>query len=45
MARRRSIQNVNLAQVIVISTSPLPGTNIDIDKVPGNVQTLSASPI
>ena len=36
-------QNGNLAQVVVIATSPLPGTNIDIDKVPGNVQTLSAA--
>src|SRR6202167_1993170 len=36
-------QNGNLAQVVVIGTSPLPGTNIDIDKIPGNVQTLSAA--
>src|ERR1700691_3603012 len=36
-------QNGTLAQVVVIGTSPLPGTHIDIDKVPGNVQTLSAS--
>src|ERR1700689_3367888 len=34
--------NTRLAQVVVIGTTPLPGTNIDIDKVPGNVQTLSA---
>src|SRR5580692_2115592 len=36
-------QNGSLSQVVVIGTSPLPGTNIDIDKVPGNVQTLSAA--
>ena len=35
--------NIKLAEVVVIGTSPLPGTNIDIDKVPGYVQTLSAS--
>src|ERR1700689_3804617 len=34
--------NTRLAQVVVIGTTPLPGTNIDIDKVPGNVQTFSA---
>jgi iron complex outermembrane receptor protein len=34
--------NARLAQVVVIGTTPLPGANIDIDKVPGNVQTLSA---
>jgi iron complex outermembrane receptor protein len=34
---------MKLAQVVVIGTSPLPGANIDIDKIPGNVQTLSAS--
>ena len=28
--------------VTVIGTTPLPGTGIDIDKVPGNVQTLTA---
>ena len=31
--------------VVVIGTSPLPGTGIDIDKIPGNTQTLSASDI
>src|SRR3984885_15535464 len=35
--------NMKLAQDVVIGTSPLPGANIDIDKIPGNVQTLSAS--
>jgi iron complex outermembrane receptor protein len=31
-----------LETVTVIGTTPLPGSGIDIDKVPGNVQTLSA---
>jgi len=29
-------------QEVVISTSPLPGTSIDLAKIPGNVQTLRA---
>jgi iron complex outermembrane receptor protein len=29
--------------VVVIATTPLPGTGIDIDKVAGNVQTLSSA--
>src|SRR5580704_6647204 len=29
--------------VTVIGTTPLPGTGIDIDKVAGNVQTVSAA--
>jgi iron complex outermembrane recepter protein len=33
----------NLPEVTVIGTTPLPGTGIDIDKVPANVQTLSSS--
>jgi len=33
----------NPENIVVIGTSPLPGTGIDIDKIPGNVQTLSAS--
>ena len=28
--------------IVVVGTSPLPGTGIDIDKIPGNTQTLSA---
>ena len=31
----------NLPSVTVIGTTPLPGTGIDIDKVPANVQTLT----
>jgi iron complex outermembrane receptor protein len=31
--------------IVVIGTSPLPGTGIDIDKIPGNTQTLSSSDI
>ena len=33
----------SLPQILVIGTSPLPGTGIDRDKVPANVQTLDAS--
>jgi iron complex outermembrane receptor protein len=29
--------------VVVTATTPLPGTGIDIDKVPSNIQTLSAA--
>ena len=32
-------------KIIVIGTTPLPGTGIDIDKVAGNPQTLSAADI
>ena len=35
--------NPRAAQVVVIGTTPLPGAAIDIDKVPGNVQTLTAA--
>jgi iron complex outermembrane recepter protein len=31
-----------LQQIVVIGTTPVPGMNVDMDKVPGNVQTLSA---
>jgi len=32
-----------LPPILVIGTSPVPGLNIDADKVPGNVQSLSAA--
>ncbi len=32
-----------LETVVVIGTSPLPGAGIDIDKIPGNTQTLSTT--
>ncbi len=32
----------SIETVTVIGTSPLPGTSIDIDKVPANVQTITA---
>jgi len=32
-------------EIVVIGRTPLPGSNIDINKVPGSVQTLSASDI
>ncbi len=35
--------DAELPSVTVIGTSPLPGTGIDIDKVPANVQSLNAS--
>lgn len=31
-----------LQELVVIGSTPLPGTSIDVDKVPGNVQSLSA---
>jgi iron complex outermembrane receptor protein len=30
-------------ETVVVTTTPLPGTGIDIDKVPGNIQTISAA--
>lgn len=33
----------SIETVTVIGTTPLPGTGIDIDKVPGNVQTVTAA--
>jgi iron complex outermembrane recepter protein len=32
-----------LQEVVVIGTTPIPGTSIDIDKIPGNVQILTSS--
>jgi iron complex outermembrane recepter protein len=32
-----------LPEVVVIGTTPIPGTSIDIDKFPGNVQVLSSA--
>jgi iron complex outermembrane receptor protein len=32
-----------LPEILVIGTTPVPGSSIDIDKIPGNVQALSAS--
>jgi iron complex outermembrane receptor protein len=29
-----------LAQIVVVGTTPVPGMSVDVDKVPGNVQTL-----
>jgi iron complex outermembrane receptor protein len=31
-----------LQGIVVIGTTPVPGTGVDIDKIPGNVQTLNA---
>ncbi|NGY03232.1 TonB-dependent receptor [Solimonas terrae] len=31
-----------IAEVVVVGTTPMPGSGIDIDKVPSNVQTMSA---
>ena len=36
-------QSRNLSEVIIVGTTPLPGSGVDIDKVPSNVQTLGAS--
>jgi CheY-like chemotaxis protein len=32
-----------LPEVVVIGPTPIPGTTMDIDKIPGNVQVLSSS--
>jgi iron complex outermembrane recepter protein len=34
---------VPLPQIVVISSSPVPGLNIDADKIPGNAQSLNAA--
>lgn len=31
-----------IAEVVIVGTTPMPGSGIDIDKVPSNVQTMSA---
>lgn len=33
------------SEVVIVATSPLPGTGIDINKIPGNVQTLKSGDI
>ena len=32
-----------MPEVVVIGTTPIPGTSMDIDKIPGNVQVLTSS--
>jgi hypothetical protein len=32
-----------LQQIVVVWTTPVPGMTVDVDKVPGNVQTLSST--
>jgi iron complex outermembrane recepter protein len=44
-AAQTPIASENLPQIIVIGTSPLPGTGIDPDKLPASVQSLSAADI
>ncbi len=36
-------QEAPLPEVVVVGTTPVPGMNVDADKVPGNVQTLRAA--
>ncbi len=36
-------QSKNVSEVVVVGTTPLPGSGVDVDKVPGNVQTLDTS--
>jgi iron complex outermembrane receptor protein len=36
-------ESAPLAQVVVIGSTPVPGMNIDSDKIPGNVQSLNAA--
>lgn len=38
-----SAPNSSLQEVVVTASSPVPGTAIDIDKIPGNVQVLTSS--
>ena len=33
----------SLSEVVIIGTTPMPGTGVDIDKIPSNVQTLGAA--
>jgi iron complex outermembrane receptor protein len=42
-AQEAPAPGASLPEVTVIGTTPLPGTGIDIDKVPANVQTLTSS--
>lgn len=35
----------NTTQIIIVGAAPLPGSDIDNDQVPGNVQTVSAGDI
>jgi iron complex outermembrane receptor protein len=41
-AQTPSPESADLPEIVVIGPTPLPGTGIDIDKVPANVQTLSS---
>ena len=41
-ADQQSAPPQSLQEVLVIASTPVPGATIDIDKIPGNVQTLSA---
>jgi iron complex outermembrane receptor protein len=36
-------QTKSIATVTVVGTTPLPGTSIDPDKLPGNIQTITAT--
>ena len=39
-----SLSNTNaLSEVTIIGTTPMPGSGVDIDKIPSNVQTLGAA--
>jgi iron complex outermembrane recepter protein len=40
-----SNSNSGLPEVTVIGSTPIPGTTIDLDKVPGNVQVVTSSDI
>ena len=33
----------SLSEVVIVGTTPLPGSGVDLDKVPSNVQTLGAA--
>ena len=42
-AQSASNATTTVAPIEVIATTPVPGTRIDIDKAPANIQTLSAA--
>lgn len=37
----QAAEDQRLEEVVVVATTPVPGLNVDADKVPGNIQTLA----
>jgi len=42
-ADSRLPQATSVAEVVIVGTTPLPGSGVDLDKVPANVQTLGGA--